>query len=139
MAAKPETNFSNALRKALSEQCLEVYSMKNNNEYVAGVPDLWFSGPRADLWIEMKFVQKLPVKVPLRPYELLSSLQSKWLRDRYNEGRNVAVIIGCKRRSNLEGIVLRDLAWEKDVYPQNFDALILSKSELVSFIKEQVT
>ena len=135
MAAKPETNFVNALRDALSEN---VYSMKNNNEYVSGIPDLWFSGSKADLWVEMKFIQKLPKTVPIRPYDLLSKMQEKWLRDRYEEGRNVAVIIGCKRSSRLEGIILRDLAWERDIYPQDFDALIVSKSELVSFIEEQV-
>lgn len=135
MAAKPETNFSNALRDALPDG---IYSMKNNNEYVSGIPDLWFSGRRGDLWVEMKFIQKLPKTVPIRPYDLLSKMQEKWLRDRYEEGRNVAVIIGCKRGSRLEGIILRDLAWERDIPTQDFDALIVSKSELVSFIKEQV-
>lgn len=112
--------------------------MKNNNDYTSGVPDLWFSGPKADLWVEMKFVQKLPKTVPLRPYDLLSKLQEKWLRDRYEEGRNVAVIIGCKRSTRLEGFILTDLMWERDIPTQDFDALIVSKSELVSFIKEQV-
>lgn len=135
MAAKPETNFSNALRDALPEG---IYSMKNNNEYVSGIPDLWFSGCKGDLWVEMKFIQKLPKTVPIRPYDLLSKMQEKWLRDRYEEGRNVAVIIGCKRSTRLEGIILRDLAWERDIPTQDFDALIVSKSELVSFIKEQV-
>ena len=135
MAAKPETNFSNALRAALPEG---VYSMKNNNDYTSGVPDVWFSGTKGDLWVEFKFVSKLPQKVPLRPYELLTSLQEKWLRERYEEGRNVAVIIGCKRDRHLEGFLLRDLAWEKDIQPNEFNALILSKSELVAFITEQV-
>lgn len=135
MAAKPETNFSKALRDALPDG---IYSMKNNNEYVSGIPDLWFSGRRGDLWVEMKFIQKLPKTVPIRPYDLLSKMQEKWLRDRYEEGRNVAVIIGCKRGSRLEGIILRDLAWERDIPTQDFGALIVSKSELVSFIKEQV-
>lgn len=135
MAAKPETSFSNALRDALPEG---IYSMKNNNEYVSGIPDLWFSGRKGDLWVEMKFIQKLPKTVPIRPYDLLSKMQEKWLRDRYEEGRNVAVIIGCKRSTRLEGIILRDLAWERDIPTQDFDALIVSKSELVSFIEEQV-
>lgn len=90
------------------------------------------------MWVEMKFLAKLPKRVPIRPYELLSHLQMKWLRERYEEGRNVAVIIGCKRTSRLEGIVLRDLAWEKDIAPEDYDALIVSKSELASFIQEQV-
>lgn len=135
MASKPETNFSNALREALPEG---VYSMKNSNDYTSGIPDLWFSGKGGDLWVEVKFVPKLPVKVPLRPYDLLSPLQEKWLRERYEEGRNVAVIIGCKRKSRLEGFLLRDLSWEKDISPADFDALILSKSELARFIEEQV-
>ena len=135
MAQKPETLFSNAIRKALPS---EVYSMKNNNEYIAGVPDLWFSGVGGDLWAELKFVPKLPVKVPLRPSELLSALQTKWLNERYAEGRNVAMIIGCKRGREYEGIILRDMTWEYDIPPQNFNALIISKSELVAFIEEQV-
>ena len=112
--------------------------MKNNNDYTSGVPDVWFSGAKGDLWVEFKFVSKLPSRVPLRPYDLLSSLQEKWLRERYEEGRNVAVIIGCKRNNHLEGFILRDLAWEKDIQPNEFNALILSKSELVAFITEQV-
>lgn len=135
MASKPETLFWNNIRKALPK---EIYAMKNNNEYIAGVADVWFSGTKNDLWIEFKFVPKLPVRVPLRPQELLSALQLEWLKDRYKEGRNVGVIIGCKRNREYEGIILRDLAWEHDISPQNFNALIVSKSELVSFIKEQV-
>lgn len=134
MASKPETNFSNAVRAALPEG---IYSMKNNNDYVSGVPDLWFSGLAGDLWVEMKFVPKLPVKVPLRPYDLLSKLQEEWLRNRYNEKRNVAVIIGCKRLHRIEGIILRDLAWEKDILPCDFDKCIVSKEKLVEFIAKQ--
>lgn len=135
MAAKPETQFANAVRAMLAD---DIYHMKNNNSYVSGVPDLWFSGNRGDLWVEMKFVPQLPKTVPLRPYDLLSKLQEKWLRERYEEGRNVAVIIGCKRAGRLEGIVLTSLKWEEDIPPQNIDALIVSKSELARWIEEQV-
>lgn len=138
MAAKPETNFGNALRLAVQEGG-DVYSMKNNNEYITGIPDVWFSGNGGDLWVELKFVPKLPVKVPLRPGELLSPMQKEWLKDRYHEGRNVAVIIGCKRQRHLEGIILTDLKWEEDIPPQQIEALIASKSELAQWIREQVT
>ena len=112
--------------------------MKNNNQYVAGVPDLWFSGTRADLWVEMKFVPKLPKQVPLRPYKLLSPLQLAWLRDRHLEGRNVCVIIGCKRGRLIEGIVLTSLDWEQDIPVQHLDTLIRSKIELAEWIVNQV-
>ena len=135
MAAKPETTFSNAVRAALPEG---VYSMKSSNPYIAGIPDLWFSGQKGDLWVEMKFISRLPATRIVRPYELLSSLQEQWLRARYEEGRNVAVMIGCKHEGKLKGLVLRDLAWECDISPQEFYALIISKSELANFIKEQV-
>lgn len=135
MAAKPETTFSNAVRAALPK---DIYSMKNSNQYVAGVPDLWFSGPKGDLWVEMKFISKLPSKRIIRPYELLTSLQEQWLRSRYEEGRNVAVMIGCKHDNKIKGLVLTHLAWERDISPQDFYALIVSKSELANFIQEQV-
>ena len=135
MSQKPETLFSNAIRKALPH---EIYSMKNNNEYVAGVPDLWFSGVGGDLWVEMKFIPKLPVRVPIRPYDLLSALQSEWLSHRYEEGRNVAVIIGCKRAREYEGIILQDRAWDFDIEPDSFDKVIRSKSSIVEFIQKQV-
>lgn len=89
MAAKPENTFIRAIHKLLPAS---VYHMKTHNPYVAGVPDCYYSGSGGDMWVEYKFVPKLPktgwVKVNL------TALQRQWLKGRRDEGRNVAVIVG---------------------------------------------
>lgn len=72
-----------------------------NNPYNSGAADVWYSGRRADLWVEYKFLRD--GKIPLRAgidlvtkQRYLSALQLDWLEGRHTEGRNVWVIIGCK-------------------------------------------
>ena len=71
---------------------------------MTGIPDCWYSGSSGDLWIEYKYLKTAPKKCTPG----LSENQKKWLRERYHEGRNVAVVVGT-----LNGAVLfRDLTWE---------------------------
>ena len=131
MSAKPETTFINALHKKLPRS---VYHMKNNNAYTGGIPDVWYSGNYADLWVEYKYIAKLPVRVPIDPMKLLSPLQQQWLRDRYKQGRNIAVVVGCP----TGGVVLTDGYWEESLTSIKFNSLIKSKKELAAWIVDQV-
>ena len=131
MSSKPETNFIARVHKRLP---LSVYHMKNHNVYTGGIADVWYDGLAGDCWVEYKYVDPLPVKVPVRPMELLSKLQSQWLNDRYRNGRNVAVIIGCK----AGGVILKNKEWEHDIPIQQFNSLIRSPTDLADWIKEQV-
>jgi len=70
-----------------------------------GIPDLWVSGKKSDLWIEVKFDTK--TKGPIKPK--LSATQLNWINNRYDEGRNVIVIVGT---SLSDGIIYTDKAWE---------------------------
>ncbi|MGK3946215.1 hypothetical protein ABK046_48675, partial [Streptomyces caeruleatus] len=83
-----------------------LYRMKNHNQYNGGIADVWYSGSKADLWIEYKFV-KLPARdtTPITPG--LSELQQLWLRERHSEGRNVGVVVGAKEG----GIWLPGISW----------------------------
>lgn len=132
MASKPETNYIGKLHKQLPKS---VYRMKNHNVYTGGIADCWYSGTKGDLWVEYKFVPKLPVKVPLRMADLFSSLQFEWLKNRHAEGRNVAAIIGCQ----TGGILLRNCEWENDIPVSKLNSLIRSNVDLTEWIKEQVT
>lgn len=131
MAAKPETNFTNRLRKKLPKS---IYVMKNNNGFVGGIPDLWVSGSKNDLWIEAKYVDPLPVNVPVRVNKLLSALQLEWLNARCKEGRNVCVMVGCKGG----GVLLRQYAWDAEIPVSHFKSLIRSDADLAEWIREQV-
>ena len=130
MSAKPESKYILTIHRHVSPN---IYWMKNNNDYVGGVPDVWYSGKK-DLWVEYKYIPRTPVRAIIKPLELLSGLQADWLRERYNEGRNVAVIIGCPDG----GVILTDLNWENAMQPEEFCNLILPNKKVSVWIEETV-
>lgn len=131
--AKPETVFINSVHRHLALDA--VYKMKNHNEYVGGVFDCWYSGKAqksTDLWVEYKFIV-----VPKRETTLitpsLSPLQVEWGTDRANEGRNVAVIVGCKEG----GVYLPPGFWGA-LTTRDFLRRVLSRKDLAALITEKV-
>lgn len=103
-----------------------------NNPYRGGTADFWYSGNKADLWIEYKWLKKIPTKtinLSTGDKPSLSALQQKWLCGRIDEGRNVAVVVGFP-----EGvIILQNKMWLSNL---NFNVLI-SRDELASWILNQ--
>ena len=94
----PENRFIQRVHKHLPK---EIYREKMHNAYRGGTPDVWYSGKAADLWVEYKWVAKMPRHgvVPA-----LSALQLGWLQKRVDEGRHCWVIVGV----GSDGIVLED-------------------------------
>jgi len=130
MARKPESTFCTGVHKHLPKA---LYVLKNNNPFVGGIPDVWYSGNAADLWVEYKWVPRVPKHGRVEPAKLLSALQTDWLRRRYTEGRDVAVIIGCPEG----GVLLCDLDWEKTV--EGFPSLVKSRPDLARWIESKTT
>lgn len=134
MASGPETNFIKSVHRLLPPV---VYALKNHNEYVGGVADVWYDGLREDLWVEYKFVV-----VPKRDdtyidlvggkEPVLSKLQQQWLRDRHNNGRNVAVIVGCKDG----GVWLEDREWEDPISTAEFRRNIRTRAVIAKLISD---
>lgn len=89
---------------------------------------MWYSGNKKDLWIEYKFLPSIPKKVDIKLD--LSDLQKLWLRNRYNEGRSLAVICGCK----AGGVLLTDLMWELPMSPAEFEFRIQTRQQLAESI-----
>lgn len=128
MSRKPENTFISAVHKYLPPGRKNPYWVKNNNEYTGGIADCWYSGLAGDMWIEYKFLDRIPVKEAFLP--ALSALQLEWCRDRYNEGRRVAVIVGCKEG----GVVFEDLEWETPITNAAFKVRMQSRAELAAWI-----
>lgn len=109
--------------------------MKNHNQFNGGIADVWYSGHRADLWIEYKFVV-----LPKRADTLvdlvggknppLSVLQQAWIKSRHEEGRNVGVIVGCKEG----GVWFPGIAWENPLTTESFRLQMRSRAELAAEI-----
>ena len=128
MARKPETTFIGSVHKHLPD---DLYHMKNNNQYVGGVADVWYSGTKNDLWVEYKFII-----IPARETTLIkpgfSALQIEWLDGRLKEGRNVVAIIGCK-----EGGVIVHSAWGEPLTPAQFKKRLLHRKEIAAWLTSQ--
>ena len=90
MSSSPESTFTQYLLRKLPD---DVYSLKVMIPTSSGVPDTYISGYRSDLWAEMKWV-KIPKRDTTEITPDVSALQERWLKGRYNEGRNVCVIVG---------------------------------------------
>jgi hypothetical protein len=127
---KPETTFTGSVHKYLPPEGT-LHREKMNNPYRGGTADWWYSGFLADLWIEYKFVSRLPTHAEVRPD--LSERQAKWLHRRYQEGRNVAVIIGCK----TGGIILRALSWEQAIPIEEFRERLIDRPAIAHWIQMQ--
>ena len=122
---KPETVFSGAINRLLPYQ---LHYEKMNNPYRSGTADFWYSGSKADLWIEYKWLPKHKESVNLTEgtKPALSVQQQNWLRRRYSEGRNVAVVVGTPNGAKI----LRDLDWERTWSATAF----ITRSELAAWI-----
>lgn len=129
-----ESQYTTAIGKLLPD---DVYKLKLNLRYTAGVPDSWYSGGAGDLWVEYKYFQRLPRTVDLigGADPTITKLQQSWLRARYAEGRSVAVIVGSKDG----GVIYPDLSWEEVLLIEKFRDRMMSKREIAAWITSNTT
>ena len=135
MSQGPENTFIGSVHKHLPA-C--IYHMKNHNQYVGGIADVWYSGVR-DLWVEYKFIV-----VPKRPDTVIdlitgknpaiSYLQQEWLRSRHEEGRSVGVIVGSKDG----GVWFPGLTWDATYPAKKFLSLLQTRKDLAGTIEKEV-
>jgi hypothetical protein len=135
MSKGPENTFIGSVHKHLPAG---IYRMKNHNQYVGGIADVWYSGVR-DLWVEYKFIV-----VPKRPDTVIdlitgknpaiSYLQQEWLRSRHEEGRSVGVIVGSKDG----GVWFPGLTWDATYPAKKFLSLLQTRKDLAGTIEKEV-
>lgn len=130
MSTKPETTFIQSVHRHLPSN---VYHMKNNNPYTGGIPDVWYSAAKADLWVEYKFLPRVPQRGEISPAKLLSPLQVEWLTGRNKEGRSLAVIVGCP----TGGIILRSpVEWTSNLTASEYTQRLLDRKAIAAWIAQ---
>lgn len=92
MAAKPETSFIRRVNKKLPP---EVHREKMANPFRGGTPDVYYEGTSGVLWAEYKFWTSVPRVIDVT--EIVSPLQALWLNRAYDNGVNIAVIVGYQK------------------------------------------
>lgn len=138
MSKGPENTFIGSVHRHLPED--GPYYMKTFNPLMGGPPDIFYSGKKADLWVEYKFIH-LPVKdttvinliTPSAKRDSgISALQQDWLLGRHREGRNVAVLVGSKNG----GVLLMGDLWNTTYSKAEYTALMLDRKSLARKIVE---
>ena len=133
--AKPENTFIASLNRHLPPLS-ELHREKMANPYRGGTADMWYSGPVRDLWIEWKFVPKIPTRASVDLMkDYLSPLQAQWIETQVKFGRNVWVGVGCKDG----GFVLEKFEWKRFITPDEFRNRLLSRADLARYIAQFVT
>ena len=124
--ATPENTFIGSVHRHLPAG---IYSMKNHNQYNGGIPDVWYSGPTGDLWIEYKFIV-IPKRDDTPINVNLSELQKDWLAARHDEGRRVGVIVGSKNG----GVWMPGTVWQIPHTAKSFSAAMVGRPGLATII-----
>ena len=99
-----EHSYVKAVHKALSP---EVFKWKIHDTYAGGVPDAFYSGPKAFIWAEYKYIKKLPVQGTSILKNTVSPLQKSWLNRAVDHGQRVMVIYGYEDKA----LVLENKEW----------------------------
>lgn len=127
-SAKPENRFIQGINRHLSRTYIE----KMNNPYRSGTADVWYSGNRGDLWVEYKYIERIPRSAEILPD--LTPRQRRWLNARSDEGRNVAVILGTP----TGGVIYRNKDWSAPLSTEQLIERVQAKDELARWIYSQV-
>ena len=128
--SKPETRYYTAVHKLLPRT---VHREKMHNPYRGGTADVWYSGNLDDLWVEYKYIAKLPKTAPICLDRLLSPLQQQWLAGRHEEGRNIVVILGTPERA----WVFEGMSWKEPLSPDVIRTHGLTKQSVAEYIKKR--
>lgn len=129
MSRKPESTLISSIHKELRKDSNPPHFEKMHNPYRGGTADVWYSGDKGDLWVEYKWIPKLPTSGPVKPD--LSQLQLEWLISRAEEGRNVVVAVGCP-----DGLIITSLPsqWIYGIPPE----VGCTRKEFARLLKEVV-
>lgn len=131
--AKPETSFRLKIEKNLPARN-RPYREKMANPYRGGTADSWYSGDLGDLWVEYKFLPSVPQRGVVNAKRIgLTALQLDWLKGRYEEGRNVCVIVGTP----AGGVIMRDIEWDTEMSVDFFRSKLITISDLARWIAQQ--
>ena len=94
-----EHSFIKTIHKKLAP---EVYKWKIHDTYTGGVPDAFYAGPSGILFVEYKYIKKLPVKKSTPVRTSLTKLQALWLNTMEKNGVKVALIIGSPNKNCIK-------------------------------------
>ena len=96
------------------------------------MPDAFYSGPKAFIWAEYKYIKKLPVQGASLLKNRVSPLQKSWLNRAIDHGQRVMVIYGHEDKA----VILENKEWNTATLTKDqFIERCISRKELITYIE----
>ena len=126
-----EHGFVKSVHSHLSS---DVYKWKIRDTYTGGIPDVFYSGPRCMMFIEYKYIKKLPVRSKTNIKCSISPLQHLWLHRMYDQGHKVAVVLGVDH----EALIMQyPKVWKEPISKKYFQDNCVPFKQVTTWIEEQ--
>ena len=130
-----ESDFTQAVHKRLPPT---VKAWKIKDDYQGGVADAFYrrrdGNKGTPLWVEYKYLKKLPVRASTLIVPDLSELQKQWLSEAEAAGEQVQVIVGY----GSQGTVFTLAEALAGINRSEFELRLKDYKTLASFIAEKV-
>ena len=108
-----------------------IYRWKINDNYAGGVPDAFYCDIGGMLFVEYKYIPKVPKRGTTYIVPSLSELQKLWLAGRENQNVAVIVVLGTP----LGSIVFSsNRTWERGITRDELDLYALPAKEVARII-----
>ena len=108
----------------------ELYRWKIHDTYTSGVPDSFYAGPAGILFVEYKYIKKLPVKDTTQLKTTLSPLQIQWLNRMDGFGQQTAVIVGCEDTA----VTLTSGDWNSPLFKCDYVQRAVTRKDIANWI-----
>jgi len=124
-----EHSFIKSVHRSLPAS---VYSWKIHDTYTGGVPDSFYAGPTGILFVEYKYLPKLPKRDTTELKTTLSALQKQWLNRMCDFNHNAAVVLGCEDTA----IILQNKLWMQPLCKQKYMQMAVPRKQIAHWIEE---
>lgn len=140
--SKAETKFIKSVHDKLNP---DVYYLKTHPQFTSGEWDVWYEGPKYDLWVEYKQIE-LPKKYStiIDITGLLSEKQIKWGNRRAAAVRKKgdrllpAVCVGTKHNEHWYGYITFNWERELQITKNEFLRDMKASSDVAQYIETMV-
>ena len=111
----------------------EIFKWKIHDTFTGGVPDVMYGGPSGILFVEYKYVPKLPVKDSTLIKTTLAPNQIQWLNRMKDCNQKTAVIIGIEKNA-----IILAKSFTANITKEYYNEHRVTIPELCLFINEQI-
>ncbi len=123
-----EHSFIKSVHRYLSP---DVFKWKIHDTYTGGVPDSFYAGPAGILFVEYKYIKKLPARNDTLLRTSLSPLQIQWLNKMVDFNQRAAVVIGCEESA----IILLEKQWTTNISKSYYMEHAVPRKDIASWIQ----